>query len=174
MVPTLKLGRMNLLQNGFINGYIDDANKVLHYEDSIFLLFKPSNLDVFKIFLDDEYENTKKILDDYDYEDGYVVVVYKLPEEFKKDYELIKQGKYSKTSKKFQDQFPEKVEFLKTSETSLQHLIFNKDEKLRAYWEDKIGPSIFENEDMEVWTGFDLDNETLNINEFKELEHDNK
>ena len=34
---------------------------------------------------------------------GYVVIVYKLNLKFKNDYNLIKEGKYSETSKKFQD-----------------------------------------------------------------------
>ena len=37
----------------------------------------------------DEYERTKDIIEDYDYEDGYVVVVYKLNMEFKEDFNTI-------------------------------------------------------------------------------------
>ena len=85
----------------------------VQYENAVYLLFKPKDLDKFRDFLDGEYERTKSIIDDYDYEDGYVVVVYEINPRLKNDIELIKQGKYSQTSTKFQEIFPKVIQIKK-------------------------------------------------------------
>ena len=170
MVPTLRVPKDALRNNGFINGYIKDAKMDHHYDNSIYLLFKPDNLDKFREFLDDEYERTKSIIEDYDYEDGYVVVVYQLNEKFMKDYELVKQGKYSKTSRAFQNEFPKSVKVIKSGlskdEISLQLRIFKKSADLVEFWEDKIGITF--DDEFEVWEGFDEEKEILIIDKLKE------
>ena len=170
MVPTLNVSKGCLKDNGFINGYIKDENQDAEYKDCIYLLFKPDNLDKFREFLDDEYERTKDIVEDYDYEDGYVVIVYKLNIKFKTDFMIIKTGKYSKTSKSFQELFPKavkiKVEGRYRDEISLQVRIFRKTRDLVEFWENKLEVSF--DEDQEVWQGWDEENEILNINKLKE------
>ena len=170
IVPTLSIGREKLMDNGFINGYIKDSRKEVQYEGCIYLLFKPKDLDKFKDFLDLEYERTKSIIDDYDYEDGFVVVIYMLNEKLEKDIALIKKGKYSRTSPAFQSIFPKVVKLRRNGfykdEISLQYRIFNKTEDLKQFWEDKFGMEI--DEDMEVWEGFFEENEILNIDKLKE------
>ena len=170
MVPTLRVPKDALRSNGFINGYIKDERVQHDYEDSIYLLFKPDNLDKFREFLDGEYERTKSIIEDYDYEDGFVVVVYQLNERFKKDYELVKQGKYSKTSKAFQSEFPKSVKVIKSGlskdEISLQLRIFKKSADLVEFWEDKIGITF--QDEFEVWEGWDEEKEVLVIDKLKE------
>ena len=87
IVPTLSIGKERLLDNGYINGYIKDNRKEVQYENCIYILFRPENLDKFRDFLDEEYERTKSIIDDYDYENGHVVIVYNIDDKFKKDVE---------------------------------------------------------------------------------------
>lgn len=170
IVPTLSIGREKLLSNGFVNGYIKDGRRDVQYENAVYLLFKPTDLDKFRDFLDKEYERTKSIIDDYDYEDGYVVVVYEINERLKSDIDLIKQGKYSQTSKKFQEIFPKVVKIKKGSlqkdEISLQYRVFNKTEDLVQFWEDKLGMEL--PEDVEVWHGFFEEFETLDLDKIKE------
>ena len=170
IVPTLSIGKEKLLDNGFINGYIKDAKREIQYEDAVYLLFKPQDLDKFRDFLDSEYERTKSIIDDYDYEEGYVVVVYEINPKLKDDINLIKQGKYSLTSKKFQDIFPKVVKIKKNGlnrdEISLQYRVFNKTEDLIQFWEDKLGMDL--PEDVEVWHGFFEEFETLDLDKIKE------
>ena len=170
MVPTLGINKELLKSNGFINGYFKDGSRDIQYQGAVYVLFKPTKLDAFRDFLDGEYERTKSIIDDYDYEDGYVVVVYELDKKFKSDFALVKEGMYSKTSQEFQKLFPKIVKIkhagLHKDEISLQYRIFNKTEDLKQYWEDKLGVD-FE-EEWEVWHGFDFDNETLNLNKIKE------
>jgi len=170
MVPTLKIDRDRLRDNGFINAYMKDGRKDVQYENAAYLLFHPKDLDKFKEFLDDEYERTKSIIDDYDYENGFVVLVYTLNPKFKKDFDFVKAGKYSKTSKEFQSQFPRVIKIKKNGlhkdEVSLQYRVFNKTEDLKKYWEEKIGVEF--DDSMEVWQGFIDDRETLFIDKLKE------
>lgn len=172
MVPTLKIDRELLKDNGFINGYAIDKRRDAQYEGCVYLLFKPKDLDKFRSFLDKEYERTKTIIDDYDYEDGYVVVVYKLDTKWKKDFALIREGLYSLTSEKFQAVFPKNVKLVRYGMTiqksSIQHKIFNKTKDLRDYWEERLGVSF--TDDMELWDGFVFENETLDLDKIKTKE----
>lgn len=170
IVPTLSIGKEKLTDNEFINGYIKDGRKEIQYDNCIYLLFKPKSLDKFRLFLDEEYERTKSIIDDYDYEDGYVVVVYKLNDKLNDDIKLIKEGKYSQTSPKFQEIFPKIVKVQKGNRTyeqvSTQYRIFNKTEDLRKYWEEKL--DIDFDDDMEVWGGFFEENEIMDLDKLKQ------
>ncbi len=175
MVPTLKVPKDALRGNGFINAYIKDARKEGDdYKDSIYLLFKPTDLNKFREFLDNEYERTKTIIEDYDYEDGFVVVVYQLNEKYKKDFQLIKQGKYSKTSTDFQKLFPKIIKIVRNGlhkdEISLQYRIFNKAEDLVDFWEEKLGIHLEDTvgQDFEVWEGWSEQKEILELNKIKE------
>ena len=165
MVPLLKIGRGSLRKAGFVNAFIKDNGRDIQYGDAIYLLFKPQNLKDFKEFLDEEYERTGNIIDDYDYEGGFVVVVYKLDKRFIKDYDLIKKGEYSKTSRQFQQEFPKSVK-LETAngvkeEVSLQFRIFNKTKDMVEFWEKKLDVRF--DPDQEVWYMFDEEKETLTI-----------
>ena len=170
IVPTLKINKDYLKKNNFINGYLSDMRRDVQYKNAVYLLFKPNNLNEFREFLDKEYERTKDVMDDYDYEDGFVIVVYSLNNKWKKDFLLIREGLYSKTSEEFQKQFPAKIKIvrdhLERNETSLQHRIFRKTADLKEYWEDKL--DVVFTDDMEVWEGFAMENETLNLDKLKE------
>jgi hypothetical protein len=170
MVPTLKVGKERLTENNFINAYSKDGSRDVQYENAVYLLFKPKDIDRFKEFMDGEYERTKAIIDDYDYEDGYVVAVYSLDEKFKRDFKLVEQGAYSKTSPEFQALFPKVIKIKKNGlhkdEISLQYRVFNKTEDLRKFWEDKLDVEF--DDDMEVWGAFIEEDETLNLDKIKE------
>jgi len=165
MVPTLKIPKDALKENSFINGFIKDDKKDVEYKDSIYLLFKPVDLYKFRKFLDSEYERTKDIIDDYDYPEGYVVVVYKLNDKFNDDFQLIRRGKYSKTSQEFQNSFSKVVKIIidgkHRDELSLQIRIFKKTQDLIDFWEESL--SITFSDEYECWEGFDQERETLNI-----------
>jgi hypothetical protein len=175
MVPTLKVPKDALRSNGFINAYIKDNRREDQYKESVYLLFKPTDLDKFREFLDSEYERTKAVIEDYDYEDGYVVVVYQLNDKYKKDFNLIRQGKYSKTSVDFQKMFPKVVKIVKNNlhrdEISLQYRIFNKAEDLVSFWEEKLGIDFksIVGEDYEVWEGWNEEKEILELDKIKEI-----
>lgn len=170
IVPIFSIGKERLTNNGFVNGFIKDSRRDVQYKDSVYLLFKPEDLDKFRVFLDGEYERTKQIIDDYDYEEGYVVVVYQINSRLLPDIELVKQGKYSQTSTKFQQIFPKTVTIKKNGfqkdEISLQYRVFNKTEDLKQFWEEKF--DVIFDDDMEVWSGFSEDYETLDLDKIKQ------
>lgn len=172
IVPTLKINREKLRENGYLNGYLSDVRRDIQYQNAVYLLFKPGNLDQFREFLDSEADRTKQLIDDYDYEDGFVVVVYTLDKKWKKDFALVREGLYSKTSKEFQDSFPKVIKIMKNGlhrdEISMQFRIFNKTQDLREYWEKRLDMEF--TEDMEVWNGFDIDNEVLDLDKIKQEE----
>jgi len=169
MVKPLGLSIEKLDKVGFINAFMRDVEHDCIYQDCVYLLFKPTDMDLFRDFIDSEYERTDNIVEDYDYEGGYIVVVYKLDPKFKKDYQLVRQGLYSKTSKDFQNIFPKVVKIMKNGkhrdEISLQYRIFNRTQDLINFWEDKIGVTL--SGDQEVWEGFHEERETLNISNIK-------
>lgn len=170
MVPTLKIDRGQLRDNGFLNAYIADQRRDVQHKDAVYLLFKPEDLDKFRDFLETEYQRTKNVIDDYDYEGGYVVVVYKLDSKWKKDFLLVREGLYSKTSESFQNVFPRVIKADKKrgvikDQVSLQFRVFTRSEELIKYWENKLDV-VFTN-DMEVWDGFHVENETLDLDKIK-------
>lgn len=171
IVPTLGINREGLKNNGFLNGYIKDGRKDVQYENAAYLLFRPVNLDKFKDFLDYEYERTQSIIDDYDYEGGFIILVYQLNPKFRKDFDLVRKGQYSKTSDSFQGLFPETYKVLEdkkyVDKMSVQHMVFTKDTSLKELWEEKLGVR-FDNK-MEFWRGWDEEQEVLQLDKVKEL-----
>jgi hypothetical protein len=115
------------------------------------------------------------LIDDYDYEDGFVVLVYKINKKYDKDLELIMKGKYSKTSDNFQSLFPKVVKIMKNGlhrdEISIQFRVFKKTQDLREYWENKLDVSF--DEEMEVWGGFNLLTESLDLDKVKQELYEN-
>ena len=67
MVPTLNIGKQNLVSNGFINAYIRDESQEIPYKDAIYLLFRPMDINRFREFVDEEYERTDQVIEDYPY-----------------------------------------------------------------------------------------------------------
>jgi hypothetical protein len=133
-------------------------------------LFRPTDINRFREFVDEEYERTDQVIEDYPHENGYIVIVYKLNPKFKKDFDLVRIGKYSLTSDKFQELFPKIIHLKKNGlsrdEISLQYRVFNRTEDLIKFWEDKLG--VIFKDDQEVWDGFDEKNEVLNLDKIKE------
>lgn len=165
MVPTLNVPKDVLLDNGFLNAYVGDVDKDIQYENSVYLLFLPEDILKFREFLDDEYERTTAIIEDYDYLNGYVVIVYKLNMKWETNFDLIRQGRYSETTDDFQKLFRKVIKIKKNGlhrdELSLQYRVFNKTEDMIEYWQDKLG--IDWDDNFEVWDGYDIAKETLNI-----------
>ncbi len=170
-VPTLKIGKDNLLKAGYLNAYFKDEENNIQYEDCVYLLFKPKNLMEFRQFITEEYERTINIVDDYDYGGGITVVVYKLNPKYKKDFDLIKAGKYSETSKAFQSEFPKTIRIVEDNsfkeEVSIQFRIFNKTKDLKDFWEKKLDVRF--RDDQEVWYSFDDEKETLTLKKLEEF-----
>lgn len=170
LLPGIGLYRKDIVKYGFLSAYIDDINHPIHYVDSVYLLYKYDNHAMFQAFLDNERERAVNlILEDYDYEGGYTVVVYKFPEKFMPEYNNFLIGKYSSFRNEYKNIFPVSVEVMndkgvKEKWMSLQHHVFGRTDTIKSFWDEKLGITL--TEDMECWSAPSIaEKETLNIND---------
>lgn len=166
LLPGIGHTRQRLLQFGFVAAFLDDVNHEVHYEEAVYLLFKPEDIGAFQKFLEEEYRKPGLIVEDYDYRGGYIVTVYKIDERYLPEYQLFLQGKYSKFSPEYISLFPTEIvaelpSGAKVVKHSLHYHIFNRTREIREYWERKIGEKISDN--MELWSSPDMDKEVLDI-----------
>lgn len=107
LVPVLGLDVDNMQSRyGFINGYLEDNEQQTSSPYPVFLLFRPDDLIEFQKFVEQEYRRTGDLLLDYDYDGGFVVLLYHFPEKFHKDYRRFLKGKYSRLSLAFTARLP--------------------------------------------------------------------
>lgn len=172
LVRPLGIDKSALDENGFVAAYLGDINKPeIRHEKGIFMLFKPPSMALFEDFLQMEKHRTYNIVEDYDYEGGFVIVIYLLEDEFSEDYEKFLLGQYSKFSKKFKATFPRTIKVRDNlgrikNEEPWQWKVFKKDKELRRYWEEEFDTPF--TGDMEVWRVPNLEEEQLNINKIRE------
>lgn len=182
LLPVLGLKTEDLYKLGFINCYLSDKDREpINNDIHLYLLFKP-NTEIIEIttlggFIarekDTQYDrlvkkikeleelddSNKILIEDYDYEDGFVVLVLKFPEYYRKDYNLFLQGKYTHFSKAFKNKFAEKkvVEFINEKGRKEKLLGFNfayhvmhRTEQAKKFTESKYDIEIPE-EQEEYW-----------------------
>lgn len=166
VVPTLGIQRQKLLDVGLLNAYIKDEMR--EYEGVVYLLFAPKNMERFEEFLGEERKKNK-VIDEYDYPGGLVMVVFKYPEKIKEDVELIMQGKFSKTSSTYKNMILKSYTITtmgrQREEITIQHQIFSKSQSIMDYWYDILGLT-FE-KDSEVWEIY-TEKEIFNENTLKQ------
>lgn len=165
----LSLFKKDLDGYGFLNAYLDDADHEHHYENSVYLLFKPTDMGAFEWFVDSEKIRTPLFLEEYDYPKGYIVLVYKFPAEYMEEYRLFLKGKYSKFRDKYKELFPMTTE-AKTNkgitynkQTFYSH-IFSRSKEMREYWENKLDATL--EDDAEFWDKPNREKETLHIQQY--------
>lgn len=176
----LAIERRKIMQLGFIQAFLFDSEKMdVEYENPVFLLFKPDSPTVFQAFVESEYERINKftgtvdIIEDYDYIDGYVVLVYQFPKEFEVDYKKFLEGKYSKFSKKFKDAYPKTVkirteEGRMIDEVGTVFRIINRTKDFRDMLEERLGVTF--DWDQELWNKYNETKETLSYEKIRKLE----
>lgn len=152
LVPLLGISRIGLGKKGFINAFIKDEVKGVDYLRGIYLLFKPQDPTEFEEFLASERERKAKIIDEYDYPKGLVMVVYQYDEKWEKDIYILMTGKYSQVSTEFKGIFPvtKKISGSSKEFISIHHGIFRKTQEYIDYWKEELGLDIDWKED-EVW-----------------------
>lgn len=152
LLPCLGLDKNILDKFGFVNAYIGDKGWVVDYAKSnpVYLLFEHELDEEFDDFIN-ELSKNKLYIDDYDAGFKQVMVVFRFPTEWKKEYKLFKVGKYSEFNRKYVDEFfpmtrkEVKEGVVKTVATVFSG-IFNKEEWLKEYWERKLGTEILPSE----------------------------
>jgi len=173
LLPSIGMSRRALLKYGFINAYLADIDSEIEYRDCIYLLFRPDSIEKFEAFYMRERES-KNFVTQYDYEGGYIVLVYSILDKYKSDYNLFLEGKYSKFSEEYKETFPKFVKVINSetgiteSQISLQFHILNKSVALKNMWEEELKVKFKDlGEDMEVWGKYDIHKETLDIEQIR-------
>jgi hypothetical protein len=174
LLPAIGTSRRTLAKFGFVNGYLDDKHHEVHYEQAVYLLFRPESWEKFEFHLKREQESGA-LLEQYDYAGGYIVLVYKILDKYLDQYKLFMQGKYSKFSKEYQEEFPKFLRLVNgetgmmEDKISLQWHIINKTEPLKKMWEKEFDIKFAEmGDDMEVWGLPTMERETLDITSLRE------
>ena len=151
LVPLLGYKLKELARLGFESAFIKDELREIEYPNALYLLFRPVGVDNFNEFVEKEREKGT-ILDEYDYDGGWTMLVWKYSSRWNKDVELILQGKYSQTSDEYQYEIPSTVPSisLQSDVMTIQHHIFNKTEWVKEYIYNKYGLEVT-NQD-ECWS----------------------
>lgn len=175
LMPVLGINKDKMEEHIFIDAFLDDISKEPHYENSIYILFKPSDVDQFQEWLEVEKERYPEIVDDYDYAGGYVVIVYKFPAELVPDMQLVLEGKYSLTSMNFKKRFSQVKKIitesgLRRDAPSLQWMVFKKASSVREEWEKELDITL--SPDDEVWGKPNMEREVLDIEQLKEKDNE--
>tara|TARA_R110002020_G_scaffold235_11_gene1324 strand:- start:16361 stop:16948 length:588 start_codon:yes stop_codon:yes gene_type:complete len=160
LLPLTGYSRVDL-KPYLVNVYLGDTS-LLDWDlesPDIFILMKYNGAMHF-YNLEKEIEKNKNFNTSYSLFNGrYIMFVFTL-NEFKKDYNLFLEGKYSKLSR------PAKVRLMKDrSIKSAIPFILDKGVSLRKYWEEKLDAQLPEN--SEVWPIVIYDNELFDRVKFK-------
>jgi hypothetical protein len=166
MAPTLGINKLEAEKQGLINSFLKDKSAGIEEKDCIILAFRPADETGFQQFLNSEIRRTNSLTRHYSYPSGIKMMVYKLDPRYASDYKLVKQGKYSKTSKTFQGLFPKFVTVkslfgAEEEKISLQHRVFNKSNDVKKFWETRLGVDF--SEDQELWPIMSMEKETFQI-----------
>lgn len=163
LVPCLGISTQIKVNQGYKNSYLADASKPEYGEGHLFLLFQPSSIENFNLFVDNEKFRTSLFKEHYSAKEGEFLV-YKFPEKYKADFEKFMQAKYSEFSKDIRIYFPRMVtkivNGIRKDLVSVENLVINKDEKLRKYWEDRLDEKI----EGEIWERPNLEREKIKSN----------
>lgn len=184
LMPVLGIGWRDVKKMGFCNCYLRDENKP-EYEDMevVLLLFENKGDDKFRYFVEKEKGRTELFIDEYDYDEGYIVLVYQFPEELKEDYHKFKKGEYSKLSQEFLKRTPKTtagkvqalVEYLDGSKgtaavpaMNMAYMTITRDPIWIEVLKDEFGEEISFEEGIELWKSPGID-ENITIPPIKRI-----
>lgn len=122
----------NLFTEPFINAYIADmANK--DSDDKIYLLFADYPSLTFQKLLPDT-------ISEYPFKDGYYVLVYDIPLNYREDYNKFLMGQYSQFTDSAKDQI---LDFWEEHDDSiLVGTLYRKGNKIKEFYKKIIGEDI--------------------------------
>lgn len=153
---------------GLINSYLKDKAREDLNGDMLFVLFKPTDFDYFEMFLEEQSEKNLSFVEDYDYTGGYIVIVYKIPEILKPDFELFKKGQYSRFSSLIKECYDKQVVAFLQPHPTFQWGVFEKAKWLKKELEEFLETQI--ERGSELWNLPDIEGkEVLTLEKLEEL-----
>lgn len=178
LLPIIKINKKlinNFHKFGFRNTYLfADQLKDIYKFNLIYILFEPDTFDNdFNEFIIELSENSNYI-ETIDIGYKRVLVTFKIPDQFKGDFKLFLEGAYSKVSDAYKKCFSlerpvknERGDIVRTftgatefEPTAFFH-IFNKTQKLRDIYRDKLGLDYDIPEEMELYDKYKREEESL-------------
>jgi len=157
LIDNLKSSTKDLERMGLVNAYLTDVNHDKKWQDSIYLLFKVTDPVQLGDFI---LKHEDKIVDEYDYEGGFTVIVFCFPIKHIANYMAFKQGKYSWFTAEYKDLFnrlPSPEEKLIGLKKSVTHCVFNKSPDLRAIIEERIGEKLPHDSELASYPGEEVE-----------------
>lgn len=150
LLPALGVTKETWDKFGFVNCYLSDKGHDVFYKNALHILLEPEFNEEFKLFVE-EQSKRDVFLEDYDCGPGQVIIVYRFPPEYLKEYKNFIKGKYSKFSKKYVSSFfpMTKKEYKNGNSRTVSTVfagIFNKESWLKEYWEKKLEVDILPDE----------------------------
>jgi len=135
-----------------INAYLGDFNVDHKYPNSISVLMKYSGKNNY-FEKEEKMIGSEHFIDSYDLFKGeFVMYIFRIPEEFLPDYNLIMKGKYSQVSDE-----AKKLLLLGRGTRSPMPYILERHPKMVSYWETELNVK-FE-KDQEVWSIINIEEE---------------
>lgn len=179
LLPVVKINKklmFNFYRFGFKNTYLFSEQLDCLYDfNTIYLLFEPNKLDIeFAEFIF-ELSSNPNFIEVKDVGFKKMILVFKIPDQFKRDFKLFLEGQYSKVTdtykKCFQLEKPSKTErgdikreptgSIIMEPTTFFH-IFNKSDKLRNIYIEKLGLDDFKwPEELELYDKVNIEKETI-------------
>lgn len=159
MVPSIQINVTNkLVFEYFENAFLTDLEHPHNYERPIFMLFSVKNFSeinwkkVYNVLI-----TSPNYLTEYDVgiKDGkyLVMIVFRVPDIYAKDYENFRSGRYSLFSKEYREKFPKYIDE-KKEKKNIHWQIINKDPELRRAVETKFNlKRDFLKDADEIWDG---------------------
>jgi hypothetical protein len=171
------IGRAKLDKHGFVNSYLFNGEEEVQIKNSLNLLFCPPDIEKFNDFIFQEKEKGAPIIDEKDYLGNNIIIVYKLPDKFQSDYDLLWEGKYSQMSEEFKKTIPGVVKYTDSrgypvTNRTMQHMVFDRYAPLRKYWEEAFNQEM--TEEQELWTIPTVESETFKLMTYEQLTRDIK
>ncbi len=124
-----------------VNFYLGDKNRP-EYDYNIFCLLRFSE-DERYLIMEQELRNHPNYVTDYDpTENEYTMFVFSIPEYFKEDYDLFKQGKYSHFSVKLKNMM------LGTETSGYNYEVLTRSPVLRSQLEEYLNVTIAEDAEL--------------------------
>ena len=148
----------------FVNSYLYDESRPEYGDGHIINVFKPSNKKAFDNYLGNEIFRSENFVENYSLDD-FEIMIYRIPEKYKSDFELFKQGRYSEFSKEIRSLYPKMlttvIQGVRRDTIGVSNLIINKDKTLKEYWEKRLDEEI----EGEVWPIYNKEKETFKVYE---------
>lgn len=178
LLPVLRINKKlvnNFYKFGFKNTFLysDQLDKLYKF-NPIYLIFEPEKFDMdFNEFIF-ELSTNAHFIEAIDVGYKKVLLIFKIPDQFKGDFKLFEEGKYSKVSDLYKKCFslekPVKNERgdikrdmtgAVVMEPSTFFHIFNKTKKLREIYQEKLGLDFELSEDLELYDIISVERESL-------------